>query len=52
MKSWTKHTNGAAALLSLRGKYQLRTTIGHNIFVHLRAQVVSGSDRYVSKIPN
>jgi hypothetical protein len=41
MKSWTKHINGAAALLHLRGKEQLATPIGRNLFVHLRTQVVS-----------
>jgi hypothetical protein len=41
MQSWTKHTTGAAALLNLRGKQQLETSIGHHLFVHLRTQVVS-----------
>lgn len=40
MKSWTKHVSGAAALLSLRGKQQLRTLIGRQLFYHLRTQVV------------
>jgi len=41
MVSWTKHINGAAALLALRGKQQLKTPIGRQLFVHLRSQVVS-----------
>lgn len=41
MDAWTKHITGAAALVQLRGKEQLRTPLGYYIFVHLRAQVVS-----------
>lgn len=41
MESWTKHVCGAAALLNLRGKHQLGTSIGHQLFVNLRGQVVS-----------
>jgi hypothetical protein len=41
MDSWTKHINGATALLTLRGKKQLKSRIGHNLFTHLRTQVVS-----------
>lgn len=41
MESWTKHISGAAALLNLRGKQQLKTFIGHQLFVNLRGQVVS-----------
>jgi hypothetical protein len=45
MQSWSKHVNGAAALLRLRGKTQLQTSIGHHLFVHLRSQVVSAKTR-------
>jgi hypothetical protein len=48
MKSWTKHVSGAAALLSLRGKQQLATTIGRQVFYHLRTQVVSRLILYFS----
>jgi hypothetical protein len=41
MESWTKHVNGAAALMNIRGKNQLQTQVGHHIFAHLRSQVVS-----------
>jgi hypothetical protein len=41
MESWTKHISGAAALLTLRGKQQLKTSIGRQLFVNLRTQVVS-----------
>lgn len=40
MKLWTQHTHGAVELLRLRGKEQLQTRIGHQLFVHLRNQVV------------
>lgn len=41
MESWTKHVNGAAALVNLRGKQQLQSPIGHQLFVNLRGQVVN-----------
>jgi hypothetical protein len=41
MDAWTKHINGATALMQLRGKQTLRTPLGYQMFVHLRAQVVS-----------
>ena len=41
MKSWTKHINGAAALVRLRGKEQLSRPNARHIFVHLRTQMVS-----------
>ena len=44
MHSWTKHITGAAALLSLRGKQQLKTPMGRNLFVHLRTQIVGAFD--------
>ena len=49
MKSWTKHVSGAAALLSVRGKQQLATTIGRQVFYHLRTQVVSCPIQYFSR---
>ena len=41
MDAWTKHVTGAASLLDFRGKEQLETEIGRQLFVHLRSQVVS-----------
>lgn len=41
MEAWTKHITGAASLLELRGIDQLRTPMGHHLFIHLRTQVVS-----------
>ncbi|KAG0645460.1 hypothetical protein D0Z07_8609 [Hyphodiscus hymeniophilus] len=53
MHSWTKHITGAAALLSLRGKQQLKTPIGHHLFVHLRTQVITNCvQRHVTVPPN
>ncbi|TAQ91109.1 hypothetical protein B7494_g534 [Chlorociboria aeruginascens] len=40
MKSWTQHISGAASLLNLRGKQQLRTPVGHSLFLHLRSQLL------------
>jgi hypothetical protein len=36
-----KHIAGAEALLQLRGKQQLETVLGRNLFAQVRAQVVS-----------
>ena len=44
MKSWTQHVNGALQVLHLRGKEQLKTRIGHQLFVQLRTAVVSSSE--------
>ncbi|KAB8298689.1 hypothetical protein EYC80_000866 [Monilinia laxa] len=41
MQSWTKHTIGASSLMQLRGKQCLETSIGRNLFLHLRAQVIT-----------
>ena len=41
MRSWTQHISGAVQLLHLRGKEQLQTRIGHQLFVQLRSQAVS-----------
>jgi hypothetical protein len=50
MQSWTKHISGAAALLNLRGKQRLQTAVGHQLFVNLRAQVVSFPERPFSSL--
>lgn len=50
MQSWTKHISGAAALLNLRGKQQLQTAVGHQLFVNLRAQVVRFPRRQFSSL--
>ncbi|QSZ32375.1 hypothetical protein DSL72_001949 [Monilinia vaccinii-corymbosi] len=41
MQSWTKHIIGASSLMQLRGKQCLETPIGRNLFLHLRAQVIT-----------
>ncbi|KAA8569916.1 hypothetical protein EYC84_002256 [Monilinia fructicola] len=41
MQSWTKHIIGASSLMQLRGKQCLETSIGRNLFLHLRAQVIT-----------
>lgn len=47
MKSLNKHVNGAEALLQLRGKQQLETVLGRDLFAHIRTQVVSS---YISTL--
>jgi hypothetical protein len=47
MESLNKHVSGAEALLELRGKQQLETVVGRDLFAHVRAQVVSS---YVSTL--
>jgi len=51
MKSWTKHINGAAALLQLRGKDQLKSPIGYRLFVHLRSQVITNCLQRHATVP-
>jgi hypothetical protein len=46
MDSWTKHISGATALLVLRGKQQLSTPVGREMFTNLRTQVVSSAVEY------
>lgn len=46
METWTRHINGALALLQFRGEEQLRTPIGYQLFIHLRIQVVSVSNSH------
>jgi hypothetical protein len=41
MSAWARHIQGASSLVQLRGKQQLHYRVGHEIFVQLRAQVVS-----------
>ena len=41
METWTKHIDGAAALMQMRGKQRLQTPLGCHLFKQLRAQVVS-----------
>jgi hypothetical protein len=41
MESLNKHVSGAEALLQLRGKHQLETVRGRDLFAHIRAQIVS-----------
>ncbi|KAN0115545.1 hypothetical protein V8E51_005089 [Hyaloscypha variabilis] len=40
METWTKHIDGAAALMQMRGKQRLQTPLGCHLFKQLRAQVV------------
>jgi hypothetical protein len=57
MSAWARHIQGASSLVQLRGKQQLFYRVGHEIFVQLRAQVVSSSDNmpntaYILKLIN
>lgn len=40
MDSWTKHVDGACAVLNLRGKKQFETPVGRQLFYSVRVQVV------------
>ncbi|KFZ08869.1 hypothetical protein V501_05792 [Pseudogymnoascus sp. VKM F-4519 (FW-2642)] len=51
MKSWTQHINGAAQILYLRGKEQLQTETGRQIFRYLRTQIVINSMQRRAAIP-
>jgi hypothetical protein len=39
--AWYSHIDGAVQLVKMRGKKQLRTKIGHSLFVCVRTQMVS-----------
>ena len=38
--AWGSHVGGAVQLVRMRGKKQLRTKIGHALFISVRAQMV------------
>lgn len=40
LSSWSRHVEGALALIQLRGAGQLRNRIGRSIFLHLRTEIV------------
>ncbi|TAQ84730.1 hypothetical protein B7494_g6961 [Chlorociboria aeruginascens] len=39
-RAWSAHVDGAAQLVKLRGRKQLRTKIGHALFVTVRSQMI------------
>jgi len=41
LKAWTDHVNGATTLLALRGSSQLRTSIGHRLFIHVTSHLLT-----------
>jgi hypothetical protein len=45
--AWGSHIEGAVQLVKMRGKKQLRTKIGHSLFVCVRTQMVSRSKTFV-----
>src|ERR1700733_8709352 len=47
MRSWENHIRGALTLLELRGEKQLEHDIGFQIFLVLRAQIVSFPLTYI-----
>ncbi|KAE8441872.1 hypothetical protein EG329_004227 [Mollisiaceae sp. DMI_Dod_QoI] len=51
METWTKHINGASALMQLRGKSSLRTPIGYHLFKQLRTQVIINSAHRQAAVP-
>ncbi|KAH6962870.1 hypothetical protein DER45DRAFT_590758 [Fusarium avenaceum] len=40
LSSWSRHVDGALALIRLRGAGQLRNRIGRSIFLHLRTEIL------------
>ncbi|KUJ18922.1 uncharacterized protein LY89DRAFT_582364 [Mollisia scopiformis] len=40
MDTWSKHMDGASALMQLRGREALRTPVGYQLFKQLRTQVI------------
>ncbi|MCJ1377863.1 hypothetical protein MMC17_000959 [Xylographa soralifera] len=52
MQSWTQHISGAVQLLRLRGKEQLQTRTGHQLFRQLRGQVVINCMQRRARIPD
>ncbi|MCJ1283118.1 hypothetical protein MMC26_002445 [Xylographa opegraphella] len=52
MQSWTQHISGAVQLLRLRGKEQLQTRIGHQLFVQLRGQVIINCMQRRARVPD
>ncbi|KAH7168396.1 hypothetical protein DER46DRAFT_597295 [Fusarium sp. MPI-SDFR-AT-0072] len=40
LSSWSRHVDGALALIQLRGAGQLRNRIGRSIFLHLRTEIL------------
>lgn len=54
--SWTAHTQGAAALLSVRGRRQFETALGRQLFVHvtfnLRVSCAQRAERVPQEIVN
>ncbi|RDL31113.1 uncharacterized protein BP5553_09902 [Venustampulla echinocandica] len=47
-----EHTLGASALMQLRGKKQLRTKIGRELFIHYRSQAISNCIQRNSRVPS
>jgi len=41
IQSWKAHIKGASQLLQLRGKAQLKSSVGRTLFREMRAQIVS-----------
>lgn len=39
--AWGSHIQGAVMIAKMRGKKQLRTKVGHSLFIAVRTQMVS-----------
>ncbi|KAJ5948180.1 hypothetical protein N7466_001195 [Penicillium verhagenii] len=48
---WTRHINGATALLEMRGPEQLKTETGLRLFMHLRYQIVVSCMQRNARVP-
>ncbi|KAH7403214.1 hypothetical protein BKA64DRAFT_641219 [Cadophora sp. MPI-SDFR-AT-0126] len=52
MVTWTRHITGASALLQVRGKEQLSTPTGYQLFIHLRTQIITNCMLRHATVPN
>ncbi|MCJ1403600.1 hypothetical protein MMC11_006823 [Xylographa trunciseda] len=52
MQSWTQHISGALKLLYLRGKEQVQTRTGHQLFTQLRSQVIINCMQRRARVPD
>ena len=52
IRTWTKHIRGAIALLQLRGKTQLESPVGRQIFLQWRSQVLSSKTPWMGADTN
>ncbi|KAG9237078.1 hypothetical protein BJ875DRAFT_178176 [Amylocarpus encephaloides] len=52
MEGCAEHTSGSSAIMKLRGKKQLKTSLGYQMFIHHRAQVIKGCVQMSTCVPS